>query len=280
MAPDTRMRVTSGDTTYDLLSPAPTAEYRSISRQTDQYPEVKVLVVDRNAAWVCWEAMFDPFERRLFSRRTQSEKLPAPNLMNWDKSVFHTLTMNHAGADLGGSAFGKSGHWRYSTDPDRINISPEPGTVQILHVVSDVVDTTGGARLSFQSEREDQRGRVIRADEMTRLLPDIRLYVLQLPVGLNDGKRDGVCREKAALLRAFAAQLQLASEQVVITLPGLRFREGQLLLQAIVAGVEQPQPTPAKSIFEELKKARAHLFETLPPDEAEAGFDICYYGSI
>lgn len=132
--------------------------------------------------------------------------------------------------------------------------------------------------MSFRSDRESERGKLCRAEELPRLLPDIGLYILQLPVGLNDGRRDGVCREKASLLRAFAAQLQLASHQVVITLPGLRFREGQMLLESISRGIASPSHTPAVSIFGELSLARAQLFQTLPPDEAEAGFDICYFG--
>ena len=279
MGPGMRMRLSSGDQVIEMKTAAPTEVYASQQMNSLDLSGIHLCMVDRNAAWVVWEAILDPSGENMISRRTSNEKLPVPNLMNWDKASYHTLTMHHAGADLGGSAFGKTSRWRYSTELERVkDAGAEPGTVQILHVVSDVVDTSGGVRLSFQSEREGNRGRVIRADELTRLLPDIRLYVLQLPVGLNDGKRDGVCREKASLLRAFAAQLQLASEQIVITLPGLRFREGQVVLQAIMNGVENPTPTAAVSIFAELKKVRAHLFETLPPEEAEAGFDICYCG--
>jgi hypothetical protein len=288
MAPGMRMQLSreldavstaTGSLVLEVKTPAPTDPYASLAPvDSTELHGVQLCVVDRNSAWVAWEAILDPSGENFVSRRTSSAQLPVPNLMNWDKPSYHTLTMHHAGADLGGSAFGTTKRWRYTTVLERVADGAEPGTIQILHVVSDVVDTSGGVRLSFQSEREGQRGRVIRADELTKLLPDIRVYVLQLPVALNDGKRDGVCREKAALLRAFAAQLQLASEQIVITLPGLRFREGQVLLQAIMAGVEAPQPTAAMSIFGELKKVRAHLFQTLPPDEAEAGFDICYFG--
>jgi hypothetical protein len=119
---------------------------------------------------------------------------------------------------------------------------------------------------------------VYRAEELPRMLPDIRLYVLQLPVGFNDGRRDGVCREKASLLRAFAARLQLASHQIVITLPGLQFPQGELLLKSITEGVLRPKPHPVVSIFGELRKVRARLFEALPSDETEAAFDICYFG--
>ena len=282
MAPGMRMRLSSGSEVQEVVTQAPTLPYRSLQglpAQTDAFRGAELCVVDRNSAWVSWEAILDPSGERMFSRRTNSEKLPAPNLMGWERPTFFTLTMHRAGADLGGSVFGKTGNWRDSTEIERFQKEgAEPGTIQILHVVSDVVDTTGGARLSFVLERGDERGRVIRAEELSRLLPDVRLYVLQLPVGLNEGKRDGVCREKAALLRAFAAQLQLASRQIVITLPGLRFREGQLPLQAILKGIEKPEPTPAVTIFGALKSARAHLLRTLPPDEAEAGFDICYFG--
>jgi hypothetical protein len=274
------MRLTLGSDAIEFRTDAPTDPYcetRSLDRPT--LSRVELLIVDRNAAWVCWEALLDPSGARMFSRRTSAEDLPTPNLMDWNKAVYHTLTMHHAGADLGGSAFGKPGPWRYSTELEKVkDAGAEPGTIQVLHVVSDVVDTTGGARLSFKSERGDERGRVIRADELIKLLPDIRLYVLQLPVGLNDGKRDGLCREKAAMLRAFAAQLQLASRQIVITLPGLRFQEGRMLLEAIRNGVQNPHPTAAMSIYGELKKIRATLFATLPPNEIEAGFDICYFG--
>ena len=72
--------------------------------------------------------------------------------------------------------------------------------IQVLHVVSDVVNTSGGARLSFRGD-SDSRGRLYRAEELIQILPDIRVFVIQLPVGLNDGRRDGVCRDKAACLR-------------------------------------------------------------------------------
>jgi hypothetical protein len=103
-------------------------------------------------------------------------------------------------------------------------------------------------------------------------------YILQLPVGLNDGRRDEVCREKASLLRAFAAQLQVASNEIVITLPGLRFPEGGMLLESIARGIASPTYDPPASIFEAVKNARAQLFQTLPHHETEAGFDICYFG--
>jgi hypothetical protein len=284
LAEGNRVRLSTGDLVGEVLTPDPTAPYHLISEllnKTILYPfrSAAMCVVDPVAAWVNWEVVLDPTGQRMYNRRTSDKDLPAPNLMNWDRPDFHTLTFHHAGADLAGSAFGATQRWNYSTDPR--SVKPEglqPGSIQILHVVSDVVETSGGARLSFSSERESDRGTLSRADELPRLLPDIRLYILQLPVGLNDGRRDGVCREKAALLRAFAAQLQLASHQIVITLPGLRFPEGRMLLESIARGVLSPTPTAAVSIFGELSKARAQLFQTLPPEENEAGFDVCYFG--
>jgi hypothetical protein len=280
MGPGMGIQLSLRNHVFWFVTAAPTDPYISpANAKLALVGGVHLLMLDRASAWVNWEAILDPTGQAMYSRRTSREKLPTPNLMNWDKPSYHTLTMDHAGADLGGSAFGSGRRWAYGLEPEKLQAKGvEPGSIQVLHVVSDVVDTSGGARLSFVSEREKSRGRVIRPEELPRLLPDIRLYILQLPVGLDNGKRNGVCREKAALLRTFAAHLQLASDQIVITLPGLRMSEGTQVLEAIRRGVEKPDPTPAVSIFGELKAIRGQLFKTLPPDETEAGFDICYFG--
>lgn len=281
----TRILLSRGGATAEFKTPSPTAPYNeaaettAIGKSLAEFQSAKLCVVDRNAAWVSWESILDPTGYRMYSRRTNDKDVPRPDLMNWNSPSFYTLTMHHVGADLAGTAFPMEGSSYSNSDPEQLSTrNVLPGGVQVLHVVSDVIETSGGARLTFRDERQSDRGKVYRAEEFPKMLPDIRLYILQLPVGFDEGRRNGVCREKAALLRSFAAHLQLASHQIVITLPGLRFDEGVLLLKAISNGIVNPTPTPAVAIYGELKNARSTLFKTLPTDEAEAGFDICYFG--
>lgn len=126
LAAGNRIRLSLAGNIAEVLTPLPTAPYRDAAERAvppegiGPFRSTEQCVVDRGAAWVSWESILDPTGKRMYRRRTNDVKLSIPNLLNWDRPSFHTLTFHHPGADLGGSAFGPTRRWSYSTDPERL----------------------------------------------------------------------------------------------------------------------------------------------------------------
>jgi hypothetical protein len=280
-----RIEQPGGRRPVEITAPRHTTPYREAAGEYSRrmFPDVSRLNVDQFAAWVNWESIFDPSGETMYSRRVNTDESLAPKLVQWESPTFYTVTLDHAGADMAGSAISRirgdgEVRWSYSYNTDDLQ-DLGPG-IQVMHFITDVLEISGGARLSLRSDNlERGRGRVLRPEELPRLRPDIRVFILQPSLLQGGTYRGPLEREKAALMRAFAAELQLVSRAIVITLPALAFNYAIEMLTAVGRGVLNPEPTAAMSIYEHLKDARAELFRRLaetPHDEAP--FDICYFG--
>lgn len=248
-----------------------------------QYPRVKertqILVVDRGTAWLPWEAILTDARHvdRAFRRRSERVARTNPIVFGSDLSI-HTLTTNHAGADIGGSSLGKLGPWSYKHGLKEPRIA-DAGEQQILHIFADPVETTSGIRLRLGEQSQSlsrSRGEVIRAEELVELLPNPVLCLLQLVDAR--GERTGADREKAGLLRSFAAELHERGMPVVITVPSVTFNMGVQILRTLTEAVDARGT--ADDLLRSTADARRTVFSTDPRSDAlECAFDICFYGN-
>ena len=133
------------------------------------------LLVDPFSAWIPWEAVlagsksaYLPFTRVAARRRPDFQPSPLPEHL-----TAHTLTINHAGADLSGSVWNFA-PWTYAHAPRDLVAHLAPGDAQILHVIADPIETSAGVRLRL-SEREfteaerTKRGLLLRSEEIGKL---------------------------------------------------------------------------------------------------------------
>jgi hypothetical protein len=264
----------------EVTTPRPTIPYRESDLSAVRaFNDAEILEMDRSVAWVNWESILDPDGKHWYRRRIEGIA-PAGGVL-WNDAQFLTLTADHYGADLGGSAFGKTEGWSYVYELEELKSRARSG-VQILHIASDALETSSGVRLSLRSlERsKDDRGQLVRPADLMQMVPNLRMCILQPPIVREPQRRTEIDREKACYLRAFAAELRAAGCGIVVTLPSLTFELQVPLLGAIVEGKMSLVPGAAvvAPFFTALAERRSQLMVSLPPDSVEAAFDICYLG--
>ena len=244
--------------------------------------DASTLLVDRESAWICWEALFasapgaapDMVLRRVSTLRTSSPP-PTPELFGPNDFTIHTLTTDHAGADLGGSAWRIAKYWTYSSTPEALVKDMPPRKAQVLHMVGDPIETHAGVRMSFGGgeQQSAERGRLVSADEASGFFPNIQLAVIHCPM-MRRSVRSGVDREKAGYLRSFAAELHARIPNVVV-LPTLDFEGAAVALRCFDRVLSEPGPRPS-AMVNAVREARAGL-KVEGPDMGELPFDICLY---
>jgi hypothetical protein len=252
--------------------------------EDESNPGVRLLYVDPFSAWVPWEFILagtkgsrPPLTRVTRGawnfpwRRRRAERLTA-----------HTLTLNHAGADLGGSVW-KLAPWSYAYAPRELLANLAPGDAQILHVIADPIETRAGVRLRlseqmFTEASQTERGLLLRSEEILKILPNVEFCVLQLPLATRRG-RTGVDREKAGLLRVFAAELHEQGMPTVVTVPALHFQDGVAVLQEFAGALQEMQGSGSPAgLAEATGRAMLALMRLGETEESiESAFDICFY---
>jgi hypothetical protein len=243
---------------------------------------VTSLLVDRDSAWICWEALLGALPGAppdlVVCRITPRASGPPPSIASVALEDFtaHTLTTDHAGADLGGSAWKSPRSWTYASTPEELVGRMPPGKAQVLHLIGDPIETHAGLRMQFGGGMKGERGRLVSADEASGLLPNTQLAVVQCPA-MRRSSRSGVDREKAAYLRSFAAELQ-ARVPTIVTLPALDFTVATDVLRCFDRALRQFGPG-SPSMLTAVREARAAL-DTSGAGMNEAALDICYYGDL
>jgi hypothetical protein len=255
------------------------------SRYVEQHrwmqEQARLLLVDRVSAWLPWEAMLTDMRdiHRTYRRstgRNAPDRRTVRTVLRRDLSI-HTLTTNRAGVDIGGSVFGVlAAPWSYTFRPNE-RWKTKFGEQQILHIFADPLEATAGVRLRLGEQYDQDRGDLIRPDEVLSLLPNPVLCILQL--GDARGERTGADREKAALLRSFAAELHDRGMPMVITVPSVGFGPSVDVLKEVSWAIRARGD--ADDLLRSTVDARLALIREASsyPDALECAFDICFYGS-
>jgi hypothetical protein len=263
-----------------IMTPSATLPYRTNAiPAVRSFSDTQILELDRACAWVNWESILDPDGKHFYRRRV--EGITPPPGFNWNDVRYLTLSNDFTAGNLAGSAFGKTQGWSFVEQLEELK-SSEHSASQVLHIVCDALETSSGVRLSLRSLERSKvdRGQLIRPADLMEMLPTLRMCVLQPPIAREVQRRTEVDREKASYFRAFAAELQAAGCGIVITLPNLEWNFQVRLLGAI-ADTQMNFSSSATDVvpfFTALGEQRSQLLNSLPPDFAEAAFDICYFG--
>ncbi len=235
------------------------------------------VLVPPSCAWVCWEAMLalpHPFPRRIARPSLPAARFGSP-------PAVHTLTLNHIGADLAGSGWRLP--WTYAQTPRELMVKTLHAQEQVLHIIAEPIETRAGIRLRLTEEVVDEksdRGTLLRSDEAIKILPNVQLAVLQLPIARRI-ERSGVDREKAGYLRTFAAELHAAGFPCVITIPSLEFDLAREVLESIANVLREPVSGTSEALFDAgMIKAKGVIVSRMGDGAMtrETADDICFYG--
>jgi hypothetical protein len=257
--------------------------------ELNQILGVNRFIVDVSCAWVPWEVILGGMQGALrpYLRASHGNR---PLLKG--STTVHTLTINHTGANFGGSIWGKAPSdlpWTYVQAPisGDINWELALGEQQILHIIADPIETRGVVRLQLDDSDDDseyrdvtqpQRGMLLRSDEAFKLLPNIRACLLQPPIVTAERARTGADREKAGFLRRFGAELQQQGFPLVFVIPSLDWNMAERSIAHLVSAVSQ-----SEALEEHVQSTVAARKEVLSlkgssDDGIECAFDFCIYG--
>jgi hypothetical protein len=242
------------------------------------------LLVDRESAWICWEAVFarvlrlppDTVLRRMSTLRVLNARPSMAPISAADLTI-HTLTGEHSGADLGGGSW-KHARWSSASTPEELLKRMPLRKAQVLHIIGDPLETHAGLRMSLMSEMSQssdfERGRLVSAEEACGIFPNTELAIIQCPL-MRRSTRSGVDREKLGYLRTFAAELY-AQIPLVVMLPVLDFKSAVEVVRCFDRALDKVTSRPA-AIIEAIVEARGVLSKYSASDEA--AHDICFYGA-
>jgi hypothetical protein len=282
-----RVESDAGISTDELHSPPVDLPYAELYQKlpfpfVPQRMEEIVLTVDRGAAWICWEALFQKLDVPVYRKFVHGRHKPMGRMQELPR--LFALSADPSSRDLVSSAKELGLEWTCEQQPERLTSRLSPGRAgHILYLIGDPLETRSGLRIQLVSSelagsnaQAAERGRLISADEASRLLPDIRLAILQCPTRRRS-VRTGVYREKASYLRSFAAELH-AQVPLVVTLPTLDLRVGiavsKCLLMTLPGAIDL-----AAAVANGVHQARQTLRE-FGPDFDEERCDISFYGDL
>jgi hypothetical protein len=151
--------------------------------------------------------------------------------------------------------------------------------IQVLHLVGEPIETTGGVRFRSLGGARNVRGAdLLHMDEVVRLFPKLQLCVLQASP-LHQPQRTIRDRAGAAMLRTLAAELYGLGVSAVVTVPPLRTHDGELVVRLLAELLAAHHPNPFGRLPTTLAAAQAQLVAAAEDDEQtlEAALDICLY---
>jgi hypothetical protein len=253
--------------------------------ELNQILGVNRFIVDVPCAWVPWEVILGGMQGALrpYLRASHGNRL----LLKGSTTV-HTLTLNHTGANFGGSIWQKPASdlpWEYvqAPIPGDIHWTLALGEQQILHIIADPIETLGGVQLQlddseYRDANQPQLGMLLRSDEAFKLLPNIRACLLQLPIVTAEHVRTGVDRKKAGLLRRFAAELQQQGFPLVFVIPSLDWNMAVRSITHLVSSVSQSEALEEHVQSTITARSEVLSLKGSSDDEIECAFDFCIYG--
>ena len=233
------------------------------------------LIVNPASAWICWEAIFSKLRTRssVIGPEEPEEMVRRPA---WNPNELNVsmLTSDHEGVDLG--AAWRLGQFTYAHDLDAFTERISPRGEHIVHVIADAIETRSGVRLrlgDLADAPRTERGPLVRPHDLVKALPNVVLCVIQAPLGTD--LRTGVDRERAAILRTFAAELHEAEVPNVITLPSLEFNTARGVVIELRAAMKTASP---QALHDAAISVRRDLASSARSDDAREGsLDICCY---
>src|SRR5579859_1068929 len=160
---------------------------------------------------------------------------------------------------------------------------------RVVHLIANAQEANGTPFLDVSTDvtgkqsnmSSQERGRLLRAEELSRIFPNLTICLLQsLPAPFT--RRSETDRENAAWQRRFAAELHASGVPVVIVIPPLSEESILKILRPLVVALSQ-KPLLSGALFDALGTAReATMQEVLEvggsrEDALETAFDLCLY---
>lgn len=263
------------------------------------------LLVGRQPAWQCWEAMvafnaghvFDVSDLRLRFRRS----VPGARRTVVARLDMITEILCWTAAATGNEIARRG--WASLAQDDRFTVvtsefapwqvrSEQVGpAAQVLHVIGSAVETASAIRLEViqpdasgirpaeaPEPGDSIRGELLSSEEVLSLFPQVTLCILQAPPTVVDS-RTSADRDQAGKLRQLGAELFKLGVPFVLTVPPLPMAIGAAVIDEMAAVLREGHQRTI-DLLDAVSAGQADLSdwsEADPETRLEAAFDICLY---
>jgi hypothetical protein len=263
------------------------------------------LLVGRQPAWQCWEAMVafnaghvhDVCDLRLRFRRSVPGARRTVVARLDDITEIRCWTATPQAAEIArrgwSSLVGDDRFTVVSSESVSWRASPEQAisAAQVLHIIGSGVETASAIRLEVArpdaspawSDGPDElgdhrRGELVSSEELLSLFPGVTLCILQAPPALADS-RTSADRDQAGKLRQLGAELFKLGVPFVLTVPPLPLAIGAAVIDEMAAVLRKGHRRSV-DLLDAVAAGQADLGDWSaadPETRLEAALDICLY---
>jgi hypothetical protein len=265
------------------------------------------LVIGRQAAWQCWEALIclstdevrsvSDLSLRFRRTVTGARRTAVSQLDEISEILYWTDDPRTEIAQRGWGPLANDDRFTVRSiqvTPQELRSDEVPSATykaQVLHIVGSAVETASAIRLEVanrmslatppgvQEETEEKvRGDLLHGEELLLLFPEVTLCVLQAMPTLLD-KRTSADREQSGNLRQLGAELFKLGIPFVMIVPPLPAAIGAAVIEEL-AKVLQKGHARAVDLLEAISAAQVDLADWREAEEEtrlEAALDLCLY---